>query len=83
MEKCLKKFVAKVTGITSGGAAGTSAVYIAGQGAGRVGAVVVTHGLKVLGMGSMAVGIFSTCIIAVGTAYGVYKGMNYIMERLD
>ena len=49
----------------------------------NINAVVVTHGLKVLGMGSMAVGIFSTCIIAVGTAYGVYKGMNYILERLD
>jgi hypothetical protein len=83
MSNNVKQGVSAVTGTATGSSTGAGAVYLAGHGAGRAGAVLVTHGLKVLGLGSMGVGLVTTGVIAIGTAALVYKGVRYILDRMD
>jgi hypothetical protein len=55
-----KKFAKQFAGLGVGSGSSSAAVYIAGAGAKRVAASTITHGLKVLGLGSMGLGVAAT-----------------------
>jgi len=64
----VKKVISRTVGTGTGSAASCATVKIAGMGANRVGAAVITHGLKVLGLGSMGLGVAATAGLGIITA---------------
>jgi len=79
-KKLTKKVVSRAAGLGIGSTSSSVAVQVAGAGAKRVGAAIITHGLKVLGLGTMGAGIVTTAGIGIITCLGIVALLDELLD---
>ncbi len=75
-----KKFASRAAGLGTGSTGSYVAVQVAGVGAKKAGAAIITHGLKVLGLGSMGLGVAATAGIGILVGIGVTVLLDELLD---